>query len=546
MSASSKKKLRKELEAAKLTEKQLAAQQEAKKVNLYTTLFVVAMAVILVIAVTVGIKQTIASHGIMEKKTVAMTVGDNEISNAELSYFYMDNVNNFLNTYGSYAAMFGLDTGKPLNEQFVDEEEGLTWADDFLNAAKNTAKTAYTLADAAEAAGFSLSAEEVTALESVMENLNLVAPMNGYASGEAYLKAIYGNGASEEGYLEYMKLTALADAYYQEYAKSLTYGEDVLRAKDAENPGAYDSYDFNSYYLAANKFYEGGTTAEDGTTTYSDAEKAAGAAAAEEAANSLIAAEIVTAADLDAAIAALEINKDTTASSTANTGVLSSSISSLYTDWVTDSSRKAGDKTVVANTSTDAEGNETVNGYYVLMFGGSSKNEIALANVRHILVSFEHGTEVSEDHDHSATGYTDEEKAAAKAAAEEILAQWNEGEKTEDSFAALAIEKSTDTGSASNGGLYENVFPGRMVPAFNDWCFDESRASGDTGIVESDSGYHVMYYVGDADITYRDYMIAEELRSNDVSQWYSALVESATVTEGDTKYINTDLVLTQG
>ena len=40
MSASSKKKLRKEQEAAKLTEKQLTAQKEAKKTSLYTTAFV--------------------------------------------------------------------------------------------------------------------------------------------------------------------------------------------------------------------------------------------------------------------------------------------------------------------------------------------------------------------------------------------------------------------------------------------------------------------------------------------------------------------------
>ena len=52
MSASSKKKLRKELEAVKLTEKQQTAQREAKKLNLYTKLFVAVMVAILAIAVT--------------------------------------------------------------------------------------------------------------------------------------------------------------------------------------------------------------------------------------------------------------------------------------------------------------------------------------------------------------------------------------------------------------------------------------------------------------------------------------------------------------
>ena len=54
------------------------------------------------------------------------------------------------------------------------------------------------------------------------------------------------------------------------------------------------------------------------------------------------------------------------------------------------------------------------------------------------------------------------------------------GDATEDSFAALANEKSDD-GNGTTGGLYENVYPGQMVSSFNDWCFDESRQTGNTG-----------------------------------------------------------------
>ena len=35
-----------------------------------------------------------------------------------------------------------------------------------------------------------------------------------------------------------------------------------------------------------------------------------------------------------------------------------------------------------------------------------------------------------------------------------------------------------------------------MVQAFNDWCFDESRAYGDYGLVQTNYGYHVMFFVG--------------------------------------------------
>lgn len=79
--------------------------------------------------------------------------------------------------------------------------------------------------------------------------------------------------------------------------------------------------------------------------------------------------------------------------------------------------------------------------------------------------------------------------------AKDLLKQWEDGGKTEDSFAALAEENSTDPGSVDNGGLYTGVVAGQMVAEFNDWCFDDGRKPGDTGIVKTDYGYHVMYFV---------------------------------------------------
>ena len=179
----------------------------------------------------------------------------------------------------------------------------------------------------------------------------------------------------------------------------------------------------------------------------------------------------------------------------------------------------------------------------LLTSAGSSKkqdndNHMKLANVRHILVKFEGGTKDSSGN----TTYSDEEMAAAKAAAEELYAQWKAGEATEDSFAALANEKSAD-GDGTTGGLYENVCPGQMVENFNDWCFAEGRKTGDTGIVESEYGYHIMFYSADSEMTYRDYLITEGLRTADVNEWYTNLVDNVSVTTLDTKYIRTNLVL---
>ena len=549
MSASSKKKLRREQEAEKLTERQLTEQKEAKKLKNLTTLFVVVLAAIVVIAVVAGANQFITSKGIRENNTVAATIGDHEISNAELNYFYVDYINNFVNQYGSYISMFGLDMTKPLNEQVTNEDTGDTWADDFLFSATDNATTVYALADEAEAKGFTLSDEEVETVETNLINMRSYGMIYGYSDLDMYLKAIYGNGASEESYREYQMKNALAQAYYTAYSEGLTYDDAALREADAANPAAYSAFSYNSYYLNASAFREGGTKDENGTVTYSDAEIAAGVAAAEKAAKELIAEEIKTAGDLDKAIGALEIYADaeTAPTSTNYTDVAYNSVISTIREWVTDSNRKAGDLTYIANTSTstDEDGKETTttNGYYVVLFNGSGNNVFPLANVRHILVSFEGGTT---DSNTGVTTYSDEEKATAKAKAEELLAQWKAGEATEASFGELAIAESTDPGSASQGGLYEDVYPGQMVANFNDWCFEDSRKAGDTGIVETDYGYHVMFYVSDSETNYRDYLIATELRTNDTNEWYASLIDSMVTETLDTKYLSMDMVLQAG
>ena len=135
MSASDKKKLRAAERAEKLTEKQLTEQKEAKKLKILTTVFVVVLALMVCIAAVVGVTKTIEGSGIREKKTVALTIGDKQLNNAELNYYYIDGVNAFANQYGDYLYLVGLDATVPLDEQILNEETGETWADSFMNDA---------------------------------------------------------------------------------------------------------------------------------------------------------------------------------------------------------------------------------------------------------------------------------------------------------------------------------------------------------------------------------------------------------------------------
>lgn len=542
MSASSKKKLRTDSE--KLTERQREEQKQAKEVKLYTIGFVAVMAVILVIAILVGTQQLIANSGVRERKTVAYTVGDHALSNTELNYFFSDTVNNFVNQYGSYAAMFGLDTSKPLDQQYVDAENTRTWADDFMDSAKGNATAVYTVADAAKAAGHTLSEEELAQVDTVMANLKMYASISGHGSVKSYLKAVYGSGATEESYRAYLETSILADSYRAAYAEALTYDDAALREAEKDNYSKYSSFTYNQYVVDASKFLTGGTTDEDGKTTYSDEEKDASVKAAEAAAKALIGENVKTVADFDQAIAEMEINKE--AEGVSSTPFANNDYRRIPEDvakWLSDASRKEGDKTVIANTSvrTDDEGNETTvtTGYTVVFFLNRNDNTELLPNVRHILVGFEGGTQ----NEQGQTVYSDEEKAAAKEKAESLLKQFTEGEATEEAFAALATENTTDPGSKENGGLYENIYPGQMVSAFNDWCFESGRKAGDTGIVETSYGYHVMYYCGEGSLSYRDLQITQELTAQDVDTWYKGLIDSAVTVDGDTSRIRTNLTL---
>ena len=537
MSASKKKKLRSE-ESGKLTERQRNEQKEAKKVKVYSIAFVAVLVLMIGFAIGVGVNRSIESSGVREKNTVAVTIGEHELSSAEFSYYYIDYINNFANNYGSYLSYFGLDTSKTLDEQVYDEESGITWADEFIEEAASSAKSVLALADAAEAEGFTLPEEEQSQVALLSSNLDSYATLYGYSNTNAFLKAQYGNGASKDSYLEYYSRNLLATAYQSAHEDSLTYTDEQIRAADDEDPTQYSSYSFAQYYIATSKYLTGGTTDEDGNTTYTAAERESAVEAAREAIEPLTEASSLD--ELNEAIAAMEINADTEASATECTDYAKSSINSNFRDWVTDASRKEGDITCVevAGTATDENGEEidTVSGFYVVFYIGENDNKTELVNVRHILVSF--------DGDQQDDGtYSDEVKEAARTSAEEILSEWQSGDATEESFAELANSNSSDSGSNTNGGLYENVYPGQMVSAFNDWCFDASRKAGDTGIVETSYGYHVMYFVGTTGQTYRDYQITNDLKYADMDSWTGSLLENYTITVGDTSYMRKDITL---
>ena len=186
--------------------------------------------------------------------------------------------------------------------------------------------------------------------------------------------------------------------------------------------------------------------------------------------------------------------------------------SAEYSKWLFEDGRKENDvKTIKADS-----GNVSV--YFVTEPAHLDESETK--NVRHILYSFD-------DY---------ETKEECKAAADAILEQFKKDGGGEEAFADLANRYSSDTGSAMNGGLYENVAEGQMVEEFEDWIFDEDRKAGDTDVIETSYGYHVMYYVGNGRPAWEATVYSEL-----VSDKYSDLAEDYTAdykVNVDTKKLN--------
>lgn len=111
---------------------------------------------------------------------------------------------------------------------------------------------------------------------------------------------------------------------------------------------------------------------------------------------------------------------------------------------------------------------------------------------------------------------------ACRESAEDMLAKWQSAKPaTEATFADLANKNSDDPGSAINGGAYLQLRKGQLMQQLDEWCFDDSRQPGDTTIIRSDYGYHILYFAGSTDIWYA------EAEDDLISERQSGLISTA-------------------
>ena len=505
MSASTEKKNRTASREAGTYKKTIAQQEEAaKKAKEKKVWTICGILVVILLAAILYL-----SSPLVYRNTTAVTVGGEKFSPAEVNYNYANQFYNFANQYGQYASMFGLDTQyglSGLKSQQCSMTDGGTWKDYFVDSAITAMTQTKAIADYAKENGIELTADEIASVNSDFAEVGDYAAASGFTSVKKFLNAYYGNGVNEQIAIEQALQSTLVAKAAQQYADSLTYTADELNEQYESHNGDYDYFDV-CYYTVNSE------TVDDGEGNYAATDETK--AAAKAVADAVLAEYDALTEETD-----VEVRLNEALARAGETGECihserAAGSNIAFKDWAA-GERTEGDAAVV----------ESGDNYVVAAFISRDTNDYNLAQVRHILVKA-----VADEEGN----YSDEAKAAAKAEAERIYDEWRFGQKTEDSFAALAEQYSEDAGSNTNGGLYDNVMKDQMVEEFDKFCF-EGHAHGDSAVIYGESagsyaGYHVMYYVGEGE-NCRDYIAQSELKSEDENAWLEGLTENLTPEKG--------------
>lgn len=425
------------------------------------------IALVLVVAILVTGVWFVLNIGVPQQMLTSMTVGSEKIKVVELNYYYH-----------MLASNYGFDLSDATSVKSLEGEsgiEGYATLGDFLmdQAAKEVQK--YTvLANLATEAGVALDSTDQDTINNFYDELQASADSEELSLGN-YLAKNFGKGATKESLRPALERLLLGSKFSDEKTAGFAVSDADIKTYYDENKDEFDILAYRAFTFTAD-------IADDATADQTTAAKAAAKAKAD-----AMLAAVTSEADFKSQCVANAGADDKTAYEEEDASLFdnirySDVSSTAQATWLFDeTARKTGDKTVI---------DEGDGSYTVLYFISRAIDDSPRIDVRHILIEADRETA------------TAEAIAAAKTKAESILAEYLAGAKTAESFGDQAKLNSGDS-NASEGGLYESVTPGQMVSEFDDWCFAPARQTGDTGIVQTDYGFHVMYFVGQAGIEWQ-------------------------------------------
>ncbi len=488
-----------------------------RETNKWVTPLVTAIVVILIVGALALV--LVSESGILLRSKVAVESENYKVTATQMQYAAMTTYQNFLNDYSGIIQYLGLDTSMPLSSQQYGEG---TWLDYFMDPTKEAVEEYLIYAEAAKAAGVTLDEDEKKAIDDTIASIKTSAKSAGYSEKE-FIKLLYGTGVNKSDIRAFTELSTLASKYQAQLT------DEIKESITVDDATAYYNEKIDEYAIADVLTYKETLTVD---ATLSEEEReakkaeflakfdAVGAATSEEEFRTALLAYLTDNAGedddetpeekLEAALTT--VNKSEVALADAADWLFALE-DGKHTIAVGESKVFTDDEEETASES-DSEDAPTDYDYTVTVYcvvKAPYADESATKNVGHILLSLDvHGTD-----------------EAAKAAADEVYAEYKAGEMTKESFEALGEEHTAD-----GNVFYDNVLPGEMVAEFDAWIYDEARKEGDTDIVKTDYGYHIMYFVGDGDAQW----LAEcksDLTSEEFTTKFEELTEKYTVTIND-------------
>lgn len=421
----------------------------------------------------------------LRKYTVA-TTKHYEITAAMYAFFLYDQIGQ----NSSYLQYYGYDTSLSITEQTSKcaFDETKTWFEYFCESTNEMIDQYVAAANAAIDAGMSLTDEEKKDLDDTVKQLNDYALQSGYAGIDEYLAEMYVYSVDEQVLRKCIEIQQLGYNYMNEYYGNVYDTEhpiEELEKYREEHPEEFLKADYVYYNFFGT--YDKDATEEEMQAAFADAKKRAEEFAAqyttlESFKNAIVEAENEGREDPYEADVILDDYVIVGELYSAE-GAADEDVNDLY-EWMYSSDRKAGDMYIGEDKYYDDV-------FYTVFFlvTPAYYDDYVTNSVHHILYGI----------DTTLTGDELEEAyEAARVKAQATLDGFlNGGDVSYEAFEKLAEECKKDTENVLEASKYENVPLDYMVAEFEEWLYDEARKPGDTGLVKTTYGYHIMYFIED-------------------------------------------------
>lgn len=463
------------------------------------------LAAVIAVVATFGVRYYTVPNGkegkYMNPASVVATVDGQKISIGMYDYYYASIVS-YYEQYASYG-YYSLDTTKDYSKQYTTDDDGnkISWQKFFETEALKEVEQITTYYSKALEEGVTLTSAQKKTIDKQISTLKDSASQND-VSLDQYIKANFGTYCSEDTIRIMLEQYYLSANYKGKFKSEAKVTDNDVDKYYNDHKNDYKKIEF--YYIASpydatddNSKNESIKTAEKIMAKMKD--KKSVIALVPEVYSSYIDSQVKSSMEQDSTLTEKKAREEAVKSYESNVVTTVSGSDSPFDDkmntWLFSDDTKVGSKKYYIDENAKYI-------YIVLKTSKASVEEDETYTVRHILVAPESGNNSSSSTSEK-TEYTDEQWAAAKKKADSILAKFNKTDKSEYEFAKLAEQYSTDSASTSSGsndsfgGLYESVMLGQMVPDFEKWSIDDSRKYGDTGIVKSDYGYHIMFFIND-------------------------------------------------